>query len=76
MSPSEPLDVKVKFNRCCLCGGDIRETATDPCLIWVETKGMEGKRGPWQAWVCHGDCFKKCLAQPADCPEEFAPVHF
>jgi hypothetical protein len=31
---------------------------------------------PGQMWTYHGACFKKCLAQPPDFPEEFQPAHF
>ena len=67
MSTSGPRDPEEKFTACCRCNGHIDESATDPCFIRVETK-----TGAWQMWTCHGDCFKKCLAQPPDWPDSFS----
>ena len=71
MTTPAQRDIEVKFTHCCLCNGHIEESATDPCFIRVETK-----TGLWQMWTCHGDCFKRCLTQPPDWPDEFQPVHF
>ena len=71
MTTPAPRDIEVKFTRCCFCNGHIEESATGPCFIRVETK-----TGLWQMWTCHGDCFKRCLTQPPDWPDEFQPVHF
>jgi hypothetical protein len=46
---------------CVFCGKTIRETDVDPCRIVVKTK-----RGAWQTWGCHAQCFRDRVVDPPD----------
>jgi hypothetical protein len=61
----------VTFGPCCFCAQEIADTATDPCSITVTTR-----KGLWQVWKCHGECFRARLTNPPDEPDFFEPAHF
>ena len=61
-------EIEVQFGPCCFCGEDISQTDTDPCRVTVETV-----KGKWQAWYCHGKCFKEKIVEH---PMDLSPVYF
>jgi hypothetical protein len=62
---------RVAFGPCCFCGKAIEKHGQDPCSVTVHTAG-----GKWQAWFCHGACFRARLAELPDHPGFFEPAHF
>jgi hypothetical protein len=62
-------DVKIGWGPCCFCGGEIAETAVDPCSITVETSKKK-----WQIWFCHSECFKTRLVKESYM--DMTPAHF
>ncbi len=60
---------KVAWGPCCFCGQDIKPSAIDPCRVTVETN-----QGKWQAWVCHGACFRVRVTTATEV--DLSPVHF
>jgi hypothetical protein len=61
----------IAFGPCCFCGKSIVKHGADPCRITVETAA-----GKWQAWFCHGNCFRARLAQLPEAPSLFDPAYF
>jgi len=51
--------------------GRHKTAAVDPCSVTVETGG-----GKWQAWKCHGACFRQKLAELPEVHALFEPAHF
>jgi hypothetical protein len=66
--PSDPFHA-----RCCFCGAAVSSDHDDYCSVDVNHRGEPDR---WQAWWCHGSCFKERLAAPTDAPDLFAPRFF
>jgi hypothetical protein len=47
---------------CCFCGKEMENTGLDPCGIWIETR-----KGKWQIFFCHLECFKRKLHKEFAC---------
>ena len=62
-------EVKVGWGPCCFCGGEIAETAVDPCSVTIETS-----KNKWQIWFCHSECFKSRLVKESYM--DMTPAHF
>jgi len=54
-----------------LLGEGTPESGCDPRNVVVTPK-----RGKWQTWFCHGECFKQRLADLLSAPGFFDPAHF
>ena len=63
--------VEVRFGPCCFCGKNIDKQGPDPCSVQVTTASDK-----WQAWTCHGACFKAALTALPKAPSLFEPAHF
>ena len=69
LSRRKRAEVKIGWGPCCFCGGEITETAVDPCSVTVETSGKK-----WQVWFCHAECFKNRLVKESYM--DMTPAHF
>ncbi len=59
----KPHRAEYHWEPCCFCGREIRNSATEPCRIWLERPG-EGRERAMFEHYCHERCFNSRLAQP------------
>lgn len=59
----KPEAAEFHWEACCFCGREIRNSAMEPCRVWLE-RPPEGRERTMLEYFCHERCFTARLANP------------